>query len=140
MQHFVLFLIFQLENKNVKENCSADEDPNEESNTKKCPLFEKCQGNGNTNTLNGKRHTAIKSCPIFLSFGTDKILEKKLKELTEEKSELLKINNTQNEKIFEYEKELLTFKNQMVFDYQEEMENLKINIDQFREENEKLKK
>ena len=124
------------------ENGSKEEEKDDfdESNSKKCPLFEKCQGNGNTKILNGKRHSVIKSCPIFLSIGEDKILEKKFRELTEEKRELINFTNSQNEKIFEYEKELMTFKNNLVFDDPDEIKKLKINIDQFRVENEKLKK
>lgn len=83
----------------------------------------------------------IESCPLFITIGTDKIFEKKIKELIEEKSELLKLNQCYNEKIFKIEQELMTLKNEIVFDEKQandQLNKLNMTINKLKEENEKL--
>lgn len=82
----------------------------------------------------------IESCPIFITIGTEKILEKRYKNLNDEKIELLKLNQKLNEQILDKDNELMTHRNKIVFEESKEIEDLKIKIDLYEQEKETFKK
>ncbi|RNA00495.1 hypothetical protein BpHYR1_046808 [Brachionus plicatilis] len=117
--------IKKLTNENIKleENIlktqqknNFDPNPDLKNSVKKfCPLFQKCNGEGNSKSQDGKRHFAIESCPIFRNIDLEKENEKKNERTEFETKELLKINESQKELILKYEIELMTLRNKETF-------------------------
>ncbi|RNA26242.1 hypothetical protein BpHYR1_013588 [Brachionus plicatilis] len=136
--------IKKLTNENIKleENIlktqqknNFDPNPDLKNSVKKiCPLFQKCNGEGNSKSQDGKRHFAIESCPIFRNIDLEKENEKKMKELNlKQKRSVCNLKRAELDKTSEFNsiKATLERKNNSI----EQKEYL---INELRNENKKM--